>query len=326
MRNLDCDNFLGMPSTPSSQARLPYHLPVMAEQVKAYLRPASGMLLLDGTAGGGGHTNLMLEAGAEVISLDQDPEALAECQNRLAHFGTKSRLVESNFSKAPAALDSLGEDRLLNGALLDIGVSSHQLDAAERGFSLMQNGPLDMRMSPRAALTAADVVNTLPVSELTRIFKEYGEEPFARQIAAKIGEIRESKPFQTTFDLTEAVTMVSPRRGPRHPATKIFQALRIHVNDELHALREALLEIPPLLAPGARFAILTFHSLEDRIAKVYFREQSREWIDRPEWTAPRRNPSRIFKLLTTHPITASEAEINQNPRARSAKLRVVEKI
>jgi len=183
-----------------------------------------------------------------------------------------------------------------------------------------------MRMSPRAALTAADAVNTLPVSELTRIFKEYGEEPFARQIAAKIGEIRASKPFQTTFDLTEAVTMVSPRRGPRHPATKIFQALRIHVNDELQALREALHEIPSLLAPGARFAILTFHSLEDRIAKVYFREQSREWIDRPEWPAPRRNPSRIFKLLTSHPITASEEEIQQNPRARSAKLRVVEKI
>jgi 16S rRNA (cytosine1402-N4)-methyltransferase len=207
----------------------------MAAQVKSYLRPAPGMLFLDGTAGGGGHTHLMLEAGAEVISLDQDPEALAECQKRLAHFGTKSRLVESNFSKAPAALLQIGEDRLLNGALLDIGVSSHQLDAAERGFSLMQNGPLDMRMSPRAALTAADAVNTLPVSELTRIFKEYGEEPFARQIAAKIDEIRASKPFQTTFDLTEAVTMVSPRRGPRHPATKIFQALRIHVNDELQA-------------------------------------------------------------------------------------------
>ena len=326
MRNLDCDNFLGMPSTSSSRAGLPYHLPVMAGQVKAYLRPAPGMFLLDGTAGGGGHTHLMLEAGAEVISLDQDPEALAECQKRLAHFGTKLRLVESNFSKAPAALLQIGEDRLLNGALLDIGVSSHQLDAAERGFSLMQNGPLDMRMSPRATLTAADAVNTLPVSELIRIFKEYGEEPFARQIAAKIGEIRESKPFQTTFDLTEAVTMVSPRRGPRHPATKIFQALRIHVNDELHALREALQEIPTLLAPGAHFAVLTFHSLEDRIAKVYFREQSREWIDRPEWTAPRRNPNCIFKLLTNHPITASEEEIQQNPRARSAKLRVVEKI
>ncbi len=303
-----------------------YHIPVMAAQVKAYLRPAPGMILLDGTAGGGGHSHLMLESGAEVISLDQDPQALAECQKRLARFGAQSRLVESNFSKAPAALKGLGEDRLLNGALLDIGVSSHQLDAAERGFSLMQNGPLDMRMSPRAALTAADAVNTLPVSELIRIFKEYGEEPFARQIAAKIAKIRESKPFRTTFDLAEAVMMVSPRRGPRHPATRIFQALRIHVNDELHVLREALLSIPPLLAPGARFAILTFHSLEDRIAKVYFREQSREWIDRPEWSAPRRNPDRIFKLLTTHPITASEEEINQNPRARSAKLRVVEKI
>ena len=303
-----------------------YHVPIMARQVKAYLQPAPGMLFLDGTAGGGGHSALLLQAGAEVIGLDQDPQALAECRETLKEFAPRARFVESNFRDACEALDNIGEERLLNGALLDIGVSSHQLDEAERGFSLMREGPLDMRMSPRAAQSAADVVNTLPASELTRIFQQYGEEQNARRIAAKIVEIRASHPFQTTLDLVKAVESVSPRRGAKHPATKIFQALRIHVNDELDALRHALHALPDRLAPGARFAIITFHSLEDRIVKVFFREHSREWIDRPEWPKPRRNPDRLFKLLTPHPITPSEREMQRNPRSRSAKLRVVEKI
>ena len=303
-----------------------YHVPIMARQVKAYLQPAPGMLFLDGTAGGGGHSALLLQAGAEVIGLDQDPQALAECRETLKEFAPRARFVESNFRDTCEALDNIGEERLLNGALLDIGVSSHQLDEAERGFSLMREGPLDMRMSPRAAQSAADVVNTLPASELTRIFQQYGEEQNARRIAGKIVEIRASRPFQTTLDLVKAVESVSPRRGAKHPATKIFQALRIHVNDELDALRHALHALPDRLAPGARFAIITFHSLEDRIVKVFFREHSREWIDRPEWPKPRRNPDRLFKLLTPHPITPSEREMQRNPRSRSAKLRVVEKI
>ena len=303
-----------------------YHVPVMAKQIKAYLQPEPGMLFLDGTAGGGGHAALLLQAGAEVIGLDQDPQALAECRERLKTFESSARFVESNFRDACDALDSIGEERLLNGALLDIGVSSHQLDEAERGFSLMREGPLDMRMSPRAAQSAADVVNTLPAAELTRIFQQYGEEQNARRIAAKIVEVRATHPFKTTFDLVKAVEIVSPRRSAKHPATKIFQALRIHVNDELDALRHALHTLPERLAPGARLAIITFHSLEDRIVKVFFREHSREWIDRPEWPKPRRNPDRLFKLLTPHPIAPSEGEMQRNPRSRSAKLRVVEKI
>jgi 16S rRNA (cytosine1402-N4)-methyltransferase len=234
--------------------------------------------------------------------------------------------VESNFRDACEALDHIGEERLLNGALLDIGVSSHQLDEAERGFSLMREGPLDMRMSPSAAQSAADVVNTLPVAELTRIFQQYGEEQNARRIAAKIVEARATHPFKTTFDLVKAVESVSPRRSAKHPATKVFQALRIHVNDELDALRHALNTLPARLATGARLAVITFHSLEDRIVKVFFREHSREWIDRPEWPKPRRNPDRLFKLLTPHPIAPSEGEMQRNQRSRSAKLRVVEKI
>lgn len=303
-----------------------YHVPVMAKQINAYLQPEPGMLFLDGTAGGGGHAALLLQAGAEVIGLDQDPQALAECRERLKTFESSARFVESNFRDACDALDSIGEERLLNGALLDIGVSSHQLDEAERGFSLMREGPLDMRMSPRAAQSAADVVNTLPAAELTRIFQQYGEEQNARRIAAKIVEVRATQPLKTTFDLVKAVESVSPRRSAKHPATKIFQALRIHVNDELDALRHALHTLPERLAPGARLAIITFHSLEDRIVKVFFREHSREWIDRPEWPKPRRNPDRLFKLLTPHPIAPSEGEMQRNPRSRSAKLRVVEKI
>ena len=303
-----------------------YHVPVMARQVKAFLQPAPGMLFLDGTAGGGGHSALLLQSGAEVIGLDQDPRALQECRETLQGFGPKARFVESNFREAGETLDEIGETRPLNGALLDIGVSSHQLDEADRGFSLLRDGPLDMRMSPRATQSAADVVNTLSASELTRIFQHYGEEQNARRIAAKIVEIRDTHPLKTTFDLANVVESASPRRGPKHPATKVFQALRIHVNDELDALRHALQAIPSHLAPGARFAVITFHSLEDRIVKVFFREHSREWIDRPEWPKPRRNPDRLFKLLTPHPITPSESEVQRNPRSRSAKLRVVEKI
>ena len=325
MKNLDCDQFPGI--SLEQNAKTPaYHVPVLDRQVMAFLRPAPGGLFLDGTAGGGGHSRLILETGAEVVAFDQDPEALAECRNRLSEFGTRVRLVETNFRDIHAALEKIGETRLFTGALLDLGVSSRHLDAAERGFSFQQEGPLDMRMGPGVAQTAADVVNTLEAPELTEIFRNYGEEPAARRIAAHLVQARQSRPFETTLQLAEAVCKVLPRHGPRHPATRVFQALRIHVNDELGALRRALQAVPAHLAPGARFAVITFHSLEDRIVKVFFREHSREWIDRPEWPAPRRNPDRQFHLLTPHPITASAGEIHENPRARSAKLRVVEKI
>ena len=324
MKSLECDIFLGVFLGQPDMSTSTYHVPVLAEQVKDFLKPEPGRLILDGTSGGGGHSSILLGAGAEVIALDQDPAALQECRAHLAEFGEKVRFVESNFRHACDALDSLGETRLLHGALLDIGVSSHQLDEAERGFSLLREGPLDMRMSPRAMQTAADVVNTLSASELTRIFHQYGEEPSARRIASRIVHIRAEHPIQTTLDLAKAIESVCPRRGPKHPATRVFQALRIHVNDELGALRAALAAIPTRLAPGARFAVITFHSLEDRIVKVFFREHSREWIDRPEWPRPRRNPNHTFKLLTPHPITPGDLELQRNPRARSAKLRVVE--
>lgn len=302
-----------------------YHTPIMAEEIVALLRPAPGMIFLDGTAGGGGHTEQFLRHGADVIALDQDTDALAHCAARLSSYSNRLRLVESNFSNADTALDGLGVQTVA-GALLDIGVSSYQLDTAARGFALMKDGPLDMRMSRTGPTTAADLVNTASVGELARIFREYGEEPRAMHIAARLVAIRTQRPLETTFDLAAAVTTIIPRTGPRHPATRVFQALRIAVNDELGALERGLVSVSSRLAHGARFAVISFHSLEDRIVKNFFRDRSTEWIDRPEWPEPRRNPERIFRLLTPRPMDASGEEISANPRARSAKLRVVERL
>lgn len=326
MNFLDYEDQLGINLEKPEQTRGGYHVPVLPEEVMALLCPAPGKLFLDGTLGGGGHSELLLEAGAQVIGLDQDADALAEAGRRLERFGARFRMAEANFRDAAAALDALGETRKLDGILLDIGVSSHQLDTAERGFALMKDGPLDMRMSRSSMRTAADLVNSLPVAELARIFREYGDEPRAMQIAARIVALRTGHPFETTFDLAAAVSSVAPRTSGRHPATRVFQALRIAVNDELGALRDALASLPDCLAPGGRLAIITFHSLEDRIVKHDFRDRSQEWIDRPEWPAPRRNPEHIFRLLTPHPLDAGIEEVDKNPRARSAKLRVVENI
>ena len=302
-----------------------YHVPVMAEEVVALLRPAPGMIFLDGTAGGGGHAEKLLQYGAEVIALDQDADAITICRQRLAPYACRLRLCEANYEDADAVLDQLGV-KSLGGALLDLGVSSYQLDTASRGFAMLKDGPLDMRMSRKNPQTAADIVNSASSTELARIFREYGEEPRAMHIAARIAALREQRPIRTTFDLAAAVTSVVPRTGARHPATRIFQALRIAVNDELGVLVRGLETIAFRLAHGARFAVISFHSLEDRIVKMFFRDRSAEWIDRPEWPEPRHNPARIFRLLTPHPMDASGEEIQINPRARSAKLRVVERI
>lgn len=303
----------------------PYHVPVMAEEVVALLRPAPGMIFLDGTAGGGGHSERLLQYGAEVIALDQDADAIAICRQRLAPYACRLHLCEANYEDADTVLDQLGI-KSLGGALLDLGVSSYQLDTADRGFAMMRNGPLDMRMSRSNPQTAADIVNIASPAELARIFREYGEEPRAMHIASRIAALREQRPIRTTFDLAAAVTSVIPRTGARHPATRIFQALRIAVNDELGVLVRGLETIAFRLAHGARFAVISFHSLEDRIVKTFFRDRSAEWIDRPEWPEPRHNPARIFRLLTPRPMDASGEEVQINPRARSAKLRVVERI
>ncbi len=302
-----------------------FHDTVLLAETVALLAPAPGRIMVDGTLGGGGHSAALLAAGARVIGVDQDPEALAFAEARLGDGGENFRTVRSNFARIGEALDALGIGKI-DGALLDLGVSSRQLDAAERGFSFMREGPLDMRMDPGAPVSAADLVNTMSGDQLERIFRSFGEEPAARKVAARLVRDRMVTPFTTTKQLADAVETVIPRRGRTHPATRIFQALRIAVNRELDALTEGLAQFSSRLAPGGRFAVITFHSLEDRIVKTFFKLRSTEFLDRPEWPEPRPNPDFIFKAITRKPVTAGDAEQRANPRARSAKLRAVERI
>ncbi|HXA10434.1 MAG TPA: 16S rRNA (cytosine(1402)-N(4))-methyltransferase RsmH [Chthoniobacterales bacterium] len=302
-----------------------YHRPVLASEAIELLAPRPGSLILDGTCGGGGHTEAILRTGADVVALDQDPDALEFAGARLTNFGRRVTLRRANFREAGRVLDELGIAQI-GGAILDLGVSSRQLENADRGFSMMRNGPLDMRMDPRRDLTAAEVVNSYTEEELTRIFREFGEEPAARRIASQIVKLRKEAPFRETLALAKAVEKIVGRHGRRHPATQVFQALRMEVNDELGALAEGLAGLTNRLESGGRLAVITFHSLEDRIVKNFFRDRSREFLDRPEWPAPRPNPEFVLQVITPKPVEPDAVEQRANPRSRSAKLRVAERI
>lgn len=302
-----------------------YHQPVLARETIELLAPRPGALIVDGTCGGGGHSALILEKGADVLGLDQDPDAISYATGRLAKFGGRVTLRQANFRNAGPLLDSLGILGI-GGALLDLGISSRLLENGDRGFSIMRNGPLDMRMDPRRELTAADIVNSYSEEELTRIFRDLGEEPAARRIASQLVKQRKTAPFRETIQLAKAIEKIVWRHGRRHPATQVFQALRMEVNDELPALQEGLLALASRLEPGARLAVIAFHSLEDRIVKNFFRDRSREFLDRPEWPEPRANPDFQFTLITPKPVEPSAEEQRENTRSRSAKLRVAERI
>ncbi len=302
-----------------------YHRPVLVREAIELLAPRAGSLVLDATCGGGGHSEAILKSGADVLGLDQDPDAIAHATDRLSDFGNRVTLRQENFRKADRVLEKLQVERI-GGALLDLGVSSYQLENAERGFSLMRNGPLDMRMNPGNDRTAAQIINSYSEEELTRLFRDLGEEPAARRIASAVVKQRKSNPFRETLPLARTIEKVVGRHGRRHPATLVFQALRMEVNDELGALEEGLRVLTARLERGARIAVISFHSLEDRIVKNFFRERSSEFFDRPEWPEPRRNEERDLLVITPRPVEPGENEQRFNPRARSAKLRVAEKI
>ena len=303
------------------------HIPVLLNECLEGLAIDPAGIYLDGTAGGGGHSSQIAKrlTTGRLVSLDQDPDAIEAAGKALE--GLPATLVQTNFRNARSALYGLGIEKI-NGALLDLGVSSHQLDDASRGFSYRADAPLDMRMS-QSGPTAADLVNTASREELARILREYGEEPYAWAIAGRIVQRREETPFETTLQLADAVASAMPpavRRKDKNPARRSFQALRIAVNSELDVLSEGMEEIFDLLAPGGRFAIITFHSLEDRLVKNKFRQWATACACPPEYPVCVCGGKAKGKLITRKPIEATSTELEENRRSRSAKLRVIEKL
>ncbi|MEY5020271.1 MAG: rRNA ((1402)-N(4))-methyltransferase RsmH [Verrucomicrobiota bacterium] len=298
-----------------------YHLPVLPSEVAEWMDAKAGDFIIDGTLGGGGHSEMFLKAGAEVLGVDRDPEALAHARARLAGYGSRFSTWQGNFSNL-LEIPAIKAGRKADGLLLDLGVSSRQLDSAVRGFSFMREGPLDMRMGPSSERTAADLVNQSSESELARILFEFGEEPKARRIAAALVKQRDLKPFSTTTELASCIEAAVGRQGRIHPATRAFQAIRMAVNEELESLAAALAAVPHVLKPGGKLLVITFHSLEDRMVKRFLRHHSTPMIDDPAWPEPRPNPDLQFELLARKAIAPGAFEISANPRSRSSKLRV----
>lgn len=304
-----------------------HHIPVLLNECLEGLAIRPDGIYLDGTAGGAGHSSEIAKrlTTGRLIALDQDPDAVQTATQRLA--GLPAVVVQTNFRYADTALKQL-DVKGLDGVLLDLGVSSHQLDERSRGFSYQGSAPLDMRMS-QSGPTAADLVNTASREELSRILKEYGEEPHAWQIAGKIESARNEAPIETTEQLVHIVTSALPpavRRKDKNPARRTFQALRIAVNGELDALSEGLDVLFESLNPGGRMCIITFHSLEDRLVKQRFRQWATACTCPPEFPVCVCGGKAKAKLITKKPIEAGAQEQEENRRARSAKLRVIEKL
>jgi 16S rRNA (cytosine1402-N4)-methyltransferase len=302
------------------------HLPVLYKEIIHALQLIHGGRYVDGTLGAGGHARGILEACApdgQLLGLDVDPQALAIARKTLAPYEHRIHLAQASYTTLTAQLQQLGWNEV-DGIVLDLGASSMQFDTAERGFSFMQDAPLDMRFGPHANQTAADIVNTFDERELAHLLYEFGEERDSRKIARAIVNKR---PLHTTRELVAAIEAVSPRRGNRvHPATRTFQALRIAVNEELSSIREVLPQAVAGLRSGGRLAVISFHSLEDRIVKEFFREQSKDLVNPPYEQLYEVERKANIKEVNRKPITPSEEETKSNPRARSAKLRIVEKI
>ena len=343
-----------------------YHIPVLCDTVIEFLSPKSTGVYVDGTVGLGGHSAAILETSApngRVIGMDVDAEALSIAKDRLHIFGERSSLINGNFAEMDVLLETRHSIDSVDGILLDLGVSSLQLDTPQRGFSFNHTGPLDMRMNssqqlaasdqqpakdthvtegsplpyaslltaesrePRATLTAMQVVNSSPMDVLVDIFKGYGEERFARRIARRIIQRRQETPIITTTQLAEIVKQAVPDGVSKiHPATRVFQALRIHINAELENLAMGLDAAIPLLKPGGCLCVITFHSLEDRIVKHYFQQCARACICPPKTPICICEHTASLEILTRRPILPAAVEVQHNPRARSAKLRVARKL
>jgi 16S rRNA (cytosine1402-N4)-methyltransferase len=304
------------------------HVPVLLNEVVEALRPTGGERYLDGTFGAGGYTRALLDkADCQVIALDRDPDAIAAGQALAERHPSRLLLIEGRFGDMAELLEAEGV-REVDGVTLDLGVSSMQFDRPERGFSFRASGPLDMRMEKRGA-SAADLVNEADEAELADIFWRYGEERRSRRVARAIVEQRKQKPIETTGELAEIVRRaVGPSaKDESDPATRVFQALRIAVNDELGELQRGLAAAEQVLAPGGRLAVVSFHSLEDRAVKEFVRARSGRTPAPSRHAPPRRAPqAATLRDLTRRPVVPSDAEVAANPRARSARLRVAEKI
>lgn len=294
-----------------------FHRPVLVKEIVEYLKVESGKSFVDATVGGGGHAEAILKSEGKLLGIDCDPEAINAARNRLVFACPPGenyswRLARGNFANLKKIAEENGFGRA-DGVLFDLGVSSYQLGSPGRGFSFTFEGPLDMRMDPELKVTAADLVNSLSWRQLEEIFKKFGQEWDSRRLAKAIVRARDLEPIKTTSQLAEIIVQAKPKPGKKsrlHPATKVFQALRITVNDELNSLEKALPQALSLLKPGGRLATISFHSGEDRIVKEFLRDKAKE---------------NQLRMITKKPVRATAQEVKTNPRARSAKLRVGEK-
>lgn len=307
------------------------HYSVLLHESVDALMPERGGIYADLTLGGGGHSLEILKRlpkDGRLIAIDQDTDAIEASKKRLCDYTDRITFVNSNFSDFENILERLGIDRI-DGAVMDLGVSSYQLDTPERGFSYMHDAPLDMRMDKQSTLSAYDVVNTYPASELKKLIYEYGEERFAPRIAAKIEAARERKPIKTTFELVDIIRSAMPdggHGGEKHPAKRTFQAIRIEVNKELDVISPAIESVVNALNPGHRLAVITFHSLEDRLVKTQFTRLASSCTCPPDFPVCVCGKQPIVKILDRKPVLPDAKELAENPRSRSAKLRIVEKL
>lgn len=301
------------------------HLPVLLKAIITALQPKSTGRYLDGTLGAGGHSSSILDESApdgEVIGFDLDPQALTLARQRLATYGERAHIVQASYTTMRVEAEKLGWGAV-DGILLDFGVSSMQLDTPERGFSFLHDGPLDMRFTPYATQSAADLVNTFPEADLADILFRYGDERLSRKIARTIVN---NRPIHTTGELANLILKNIGKKERIHPATRTFQALRIAVNNELESIKTVIPLAMSLLKPGGRLAVISFHSLEDRLVKEYFRRESKDCICPPRQPVCTCGHKASLKEINRRPIEADEIEKQVNSRARSAKLRIAEKL